>query len=122
MMRVYGRVTDPLTQAKTWEVVTTDANGFNDHVHLTALAQVLQLNLNESPFFANFGIPARESVLSQVAPDFYAAFTQQQYAQFFATLLMTKRPAERLGSPPTYDIQVITHVGVKLNKSVPIPI
>jgi hypothetical protein len=122
MMRVYGRVTNVLTKAKTWEVVTTDINGFNDLVHLTALAQVLQLNLNESPFYSNYGIPARNSVLSQVAPDFYAAFTQQQYARYFATLLITKQQSAGLGAPPTYNIQALTNVGVKLNKSVPIPI
>jgi hypothetical protein len=44
-MRVFGRTQDILTGAKTWWVVTTDVNGFNDSVYLTALAQVIKLNL-----------------------------------------------------------------------------
>jgi len=122
MMRVYGRVEDPLTKVKTWEVVTTDKNGFNDMVYITALAEVLLLNLNESPFYGNYGIPAKNSVLQQVAPDFNVSFTQQQYAGYFAALLVGKRPIpDALHTTPVYDIQVVTHAGVKLNKQVPIP-
>jgi hypothetical protein len=102
--------------------VTTDANGFNDLVYVTALAQVLQLNTNESPFYANYGIPARESVLSQVAPDINVTFIQQQYAQYFSVLLVAKRPSGGPGSPPTYDIHVLTRSGVVLRQSVVTPI
>jgi hypothetical protein len=121
MLRVYGRVTDILTGKKTWEVVTTDRQGFNDHVHITALAQVLLLNLNESPFFGNFGIPAKSSVMQQIAPDFNVSFTQQQYAGFFAALLVGKEPDPVNAEAIHYDVQVITHAGVRLNKKVPIP-
>jgi len=117
-MRTYGRIkSDPFGDKDTWVMVTTDSNGFNDHVYLTALAQTLLLNLNESPFFANYGIPAKNSVMQQVFPDFNSVFTQQQYAKFFASLLISRRN----GPTPVYDIQVITHAGVKLNKEVPIP-
>jgi hypothetical protein len=44
--------------------VTTDANGYNDAVYLTTLSQVLKLNLGESPFYANYGIPQYQSVLT----------------------------------------------------------
>lgn len=47
-MRVWGRIRDTLTGAKTWVMVQTDANGFNDMVRLTHLAQVVKLNLDES--------------------------------------------------------------------------
>jgi len=120
-MRTYGRVYEYDSEGRPskgkWQVVTTDSNGFNDMVYITALAQTLMLNLNESPFFANYGIPAKNSVMSQVFPDFNSVFTQQQYAQFFASLLIARRHTPT----PIYDIQCITHAGVKLNKAVPIP-
>jgi hypothetical protein len=119
-MRTYGRVLkDPLHPEAgfNWVVVTTTPDGYNDFVYLTALVQVLKLNLNESPFYANFGLPAKQSVLQQVFPDYYVAFTQQQFAAFFASLIVSKET----DPTPTYRINVTTHQGVKLNASVPIP-
>lgn len=109
-MRTYGRVPiDPLDPdgPKRWVVITTDANGFNDAVYLTALAQTLKLNLAESPFWANFGIPSLAAVNQQIPPDFYVAFTQAYYSQFFASLIITK---ERVAEP-TYRIDVIAQSG-----------
>lgn len=117
-MRVYGRVIDPATGKKKWVVVQTDANGSNDLVYVTALCQVLKLNLGESPFFANAGIPAQESVIQQIFPDYYLSLIQQAYAPYFASLLITRQTAN---FPPTYTVQVMTHQGVKLNRSVQIP-
>lgn len=111
-MRVYGRVlVDPRGPAdgpKKWVVVETDARGFNDAVYLTAMCQTLKLNLMESPFYANFGIPAKQSVIQQIPPDFYAIFIQQYYSQFFAALTIAKDPD---ALEPTYMIFVITHNG-----------
>lgn len=87
-------------------------------VYLTTLCQVLLLNLNESPFFADYGIPGRPSVVTQVFPDFYIVRTQQRFAQYFASLIVSKVDLP----DPTYRINVTTHQGVKLNASVPIPI
>lgn len=109
-MRTYGRTTDVLTGVKTWHVVTTDAAGFDDLVWVTTLAQVLQLNLGESPFYGNYGIPAHPSVVQQVFPDFYVLYTQQRFASKFASLLVSKLPLPE----PVYQIQVMTHQGVVL--------
>lgn len=100
-----------------WQEVTTDAQGSNDEVYLTTLCQVLLLGLNESPFYGNFGIPAQQAVLSQLPPDYYVTATQQQFAQFFASLVISRRSS----NPPTYDISVVTHQGVRLSASVAIP-
>jgi hypothetical protein len=117
-MRTYGRTVDVLTGKKTWWVVTTDTNGFNDGVYLTTLAQVCKLNLGESPFFANYGIPAHPSVVRQIYPDFYMVRTQQQFAPYFASLIMTPAPIAQGaadsddGRPvPAYNIQVLTNFG-----------
>lgn len=113
-MRTYGRATNPQTGVKTWVKVETDAHGYNDEVWLTTLAQTLKLNLGESPFFANYGIPAHASVMTQIFPDFYLAFTQQQFSQYFAALLITKESNPK----PTYNIQVTTNQGVVLMHAV----
>jgi hypothetical protein len=117
-MRTYGRTRDVLTGAKKWWLVTTDANGFNDSVYLTTLAQVCKLNLGESPFFANYGIPAHPSVVMQIYPDFYMIRTQQQFAPYFAALIITPAPIAQGsagsddGRPvPAYNISVLTNYG-----------
>jgi hypothetical protein len=116
-MRTFGRTQDVLTGKKTWWVVTTDINGFNDSVYLTALAQVLKLNLGESPFFANYGIPAHPSVVTQIFPDYYMARTQQQFAGFFASLILTSIPnaVDDDGRPaPAYNISILTNYGSRI--------
>jgi hypothetical protein len=115
-MRTYGRV--PTQTGLKWQEVTTDANGNNDLVYVTTLCQVLLLNLGESPFYATYGIPAQQSVLQQVFPDYYVALTQQLFAPYFASLLISRTNTR----PPTYQVNVTTHQGVKLNASVPIPV
>ncbi|OYV52004.1 MAG: hypothetical protein B7X10_00355 [Burkholderiales bacterium 21-58-4] len=95
----------------------TDANGYNDAVYVTALIQCLKLNLNESPFWANWGIPAQQSVVQQVFPDFYVALIQQRYAQYFASLTVTKVTS---AINPTYNIRVVTNQGAIIEASIPV--
>ena len=123
-MRTYGRVTpDPLyPDVKKWVIVETDENGFDDMVWLTTVIQTIKLNLGESPFFANYGIPAHASVMSQIAPDFYMSFTQQQYASHFMNLIIS-RQADRADEDgvlsPFYLVSVITQYGATLTATVP---
>lgn len=114
-MRTYGRVTDEFGN-KTWVQVNTDANGYNDSVYLTALCQVLKLNLGESPFYANYGIPAQQTVVTQVYPDYYVAQVQSQFASAFASLVIQRVP---FSSPPVYNVNAVTHSGAILNAQVP---
>jgi len=100
-MRTWGRVSG------VWAEVSTDANGYNDAVMLTTLVQTLRLNLGESPFYADRGIPGYQSVMQQVAPDYYVAYTQKLFAPFFAALTISKTS----NMPPTYDINVLTKSG-----------
>ena len=113
-MRVWGRIFNP-DGSYTWTNVTTDSNGNNDLVMLTALIQCLLLNLEESPFYANFGIPQIPTIMSQIYPDFYVNFIQKQYAPNFASLTIAR---VSLSNPPTYKIQAITHAGVVLGAEV----
>ena len=120
-MRIWGRVYDLDAQGRAletyeWVPVTTDPDGSNDYVYITNLIQVLKLNRQESPFFANYGIPAQLSVITQVFPDIYVFETQRQFAAFFASLIIT-----RLQAPdPTYRVDVTTHQGVKMAFEIPV--
>jgi hypothetical protein len=78
----------------------TDPN----YVQLATLVQTLRLQENESPFFANYGIPAQASIMSQIAPDAAVARTQSQFAQYFASLSVTRVAS---ATSPTYDINAI---------------
>ena len=99
-----------------WVEVDTDQNGFNDAVWLTALSQVLQLNLNESPIYGNFGIPSQQSVTTQVFPDYYVMLTQQYFAQHFLSLIISKA----LAVEPTYNVNATANPGAILVSPVPI--
>lgn len=100
-----------------WVTIETDSNGNNDEVYFTTLCQTLGLNLNESPFYSTYGIPAEQAVQQQVSPDVYVAQTQQAFAQYFRSLTITKTSSR----PPTYRVVAVTHTGVLLTGYSPPP-
>lgn len=114
-MRTYGRLFNP-DGTYTWQKITTDAYGRNDYVWLTTLVQTLKLNRNESPFYANYGIPGEQSVVQQIFPDLYVAETQAQFSQYFSSLVISKRNT----TDPEYNIFVTTNQGVPLAVTVPV--
>jgi len=113
-MRTYGRITNE-DGSKTWVVIETDANGFNDNVNLTTLAQCLKLNLGESPFFGNYGIPQYQTIMTQVMPDYYAAQTQTQFSPYFASLTITRVQGSY---PPVYNVNAVCHSGAIINSTI----
>ena len=112
-MRIWGRTTDEHGN-KTWVKVETDQNGNNDAVYLTNLVQVLKLNLGESPFFANYGVPAQRSVLTGIFPDYYTYQTQAQFTQFFVSLTVKKLQS----TTPTYNITAVTRSGAVIEEEI----
>jgi hypothetical protein len=121
-MRTYGRVFTSPTEY-FWQEVQTDPSGANDYVFLTGLIQELKLNLGESPFWGNRGIPAGPSVIQQVAPDYYVMLFQQRYAPQFLNLTIVRVPGgtDSNGKPaPTYRINATTHYGLQLEAEVPV--
>jgi hypothetical protein len=104
-------------------VVTTDANGFNDMVWLTTLAQCCKLNLGESPFFADWGIPAYASVVTQIHPTFYMTLMQQRFSGYFMNLQIqiNEDSFDADGRPaPFYTFFVLTNYGAQLAIEVPV--
>lgn len=121
-MRCWGRTYNQ-DSTYQWSEVTTDTKGYNDAVYVTALCQVLQLQLGESPFYSNYGIPAQPDIVSQIFPDYNVYLTQQRYAPYFASLKVTKVNAlnQYNVQTPVYNIQVVTQQGSVINLNVPIP-
>ena len=103
-MRIFGRLPDA-NGVLQWVVVDPSQN------YLTALAQCLLLNVNESPFWANFGIDGQQSVMSQILPTVYVQRIQQFFAPFFTSLIITLASQ----NPPTYNVAVTTLTGVQLS-------
>jgi hypothetical protein len=99
-----------------WVEVNTDHNGNDDVVWLTTLAQVLQLNLNESPMFGNYGIPAQQSIVTQILPDYYVTQTQQYFASYFLALIVTRKSK----TDPSYAVNATANPGATLMSPVPI--
>jgi hypothetical protein len=115
-MRIWGRVYSADKSSYSWVAQETDAQGNNDYVYVTNLIQVLKLSRNESPFYANYGIPAQLTLIQQIAPDLYVSQTQIQFAPFFASLTI----ARIVSDPPTYRINITTNQGVPLQLIIPV--
>lgn len=113
-MRTWGRTYNE-DGSYQWVEVTTDENGFNDSVYLTTLVQALKLNLGESPFYANYGIPQYQTIVTQVFPDYYAAQTQTQFAPYFASLTITRVQGS---FPPVYNVNAVCHSGAVINQTI----
>ena len=105
-MRTYG--VDPSTQQ--WVEVSETS-----YVWLATLAQTLRLNLGESPFYANYGIPAQNAVHTQIPPDLAINTTQVQYAPYFASLTVTSR---QIAPNPIYNINAVFLNGTIISSQV----
>lgn len=104
-----------------WVARSTDSSGNNDLLYLTALCCALQLNLNESPRYANVGVAVADSIASGVPPDIQMARIQRRYAPYFGSLVITRTSSKNGSDPPTYSAQVVTHTGVAYSARRPIP-
>jgi len=129
-MRTYGRILNnyPLNGQEStqtlqypnykWVEVDPDANGYDDYIYITSLIQTLRLNLGESPFWANFGIPAKNAVLQQLQPDYYVAFIQAYYSKFFASLIIAKQPQPLNNPTPVYNLSIVRNNGSKFSAEI----
>jgi hypothetical protein len=115
-MRAWGRPVNSDGSYGPWTAVETQANGLNDAFYITALAQVLKLNMGESPLYANAGIPQFQTIATQTYPDFYIMRIQQQYALYFASLTIARVPGT---VPPQYNVRAVTHSGAIVSQNIP---
>lgn len=117
-IRTYGRVGQVNGQGGTWTVVTPDANGETANIYLTTTIQTLKLSRNESPFWANYGIPAEQTIVSQIFPDLYVSQTQSQFSPFFSSLVLTRGPSTPPAAGPKYNVTAVSNSGAVLNAQV----
>jgi hypothetical protein len=104
-MRTYG-----VNSSGQWvEILETG------YVYLATLAQTLRLNQGESPFYVNYGIPAQNSVHTQIPPDLAVNRTQTQYAPYFANLTVVK---QQNALNPTYNISAVFQNGTTISSQV----
>lgn len=115
-MRTYGRVPDGLGNLR-WVEVSSNSPETETQVWLTTLIQNLKLIVGESPFWADWGIPAEQSVIKQIMPDFNVNLTQQRFAQYFANLSIVRTPSAR--PTPTYRVNVLTRYGSLIETDIP---
>ena len=113
-MRTYGRIKNS-DGTREWVEIQQSSSGNFEYGFVTTLIQCLKLNLGESPFYANYGIPAQRSVITQIYPDFYVTQTQQQFSPYFASLLVSKQPGT---IDPTYNVDVTFTNGTKVQQTV----
>jgi len=115
-MRAWGRTYNE-DGSYQWVVVETDPiTGDNTALRITQLIQVLKMDRGESPFYANYGIPARLSVVQSVFPDVFVFQTQAQFAPFFASLIISRLPS----TTPTYLVNIVTLNGQPISMKVPV--
>ena len=119
-MRTWGRIKNPDSDKLEWVKVETAPDGTSDAVWLTTLCQSILLNINESPFFAELGIPQQQSVANQIPPEYYAMEIQNAYSAYFASLaILRTRPIDEVDSP-TYKVNVVLKSGkTPLMKNIP---
>lgn len=104
-MRTYGR-----DENGQWYEVTIDANGFDDDIQLTTLAQCLASLTNESPFYPLHGIPAIDSVVNKTHPDYFVERIRGFFAPLFTSLTIIKQ-VDSVTNRPTYNVNVIKNSG-----------
>jgi hypothetical protein len=104
-MRSYGK-----NESGQWVEITETS-----YIWLATLAQTLRLNQGESPFYANYGIPAQNSVATQIPPDVAINRTQTQYAPHFASLTILK---SQNAPNPTYNISAVFQNGTTIQTTV----
>jgi len=77
---------DYLVTKKGEIIEITDSNLFP----LVDLINVLQTEPNEQPFWANLGIPLKQTVITKIAPDYYLDAVKNYFFQFFDNLKIDK--------------------------------
>jgi hypothetical protein len=109
-MRTYGR-----DSTGTWVQVATDAaTGDNSNVWFTTLLQNLLLNQGESPFYSKNGIPALQSVRTQMFPTIAVNSVQSYFAPYFSSLIITRNPA----TYPSYSVSAVTLQGSPISATI----
>lgn len=112
MTRVWGRETQS-DGTRTWVAFETDDNGYDDMPNFIWLQNALLLNTNESPFYADWGIPVQRTLATSVYPDYYTAQTQQRFSQYFPSCSISRISST---TDVAYSVNITTKTGVQVSQ------
>lgn len=112
MTRVWGRVHNA-NGTRTWNAYETSDSGSDDMPNFIWLQNVLLLQLNESPFYSDWGVPVHKTLATQIFPDYYMSLTQQRFAQYFASCIITRVATDQ----PEYQVSIVTKTGIKVDQT-----
>jgi len=73
-------------------------------IWVTIVKHELQLRVGESPFYADAGIPAEDSIITQQEPDYHVNNVKRRYEAKFNAFDITKVS----GQPLVYNIALTT--------------
>lgn len=82
-MRVWTRVRQS-DGTRRWQAVD------GDQANIAWLQNALLLQLGEAPFNAEWGLPIRDTLVTQVWPDYYVNLTKQRFRDTFPMLQITR--------------------------------
>ena len=111
MTRVWGRRTGA-DGTRTWEAFETDDSGYDDAPNFIWLQNVLLLNLNESPFYSDWGIQVQQTLATSVFPDYYTSLTQQRFSQYFTSCVITRVSSSSI----SYSVNITTSTGLQVSQ------
>lgn len=106
MSRVWARIHND-DGTRTWQAIETTSAGSNDNLNFIWLQNVLLLNINESPFYSDWGVPVHQTMVSQILPDYYMSLIQRRFSEYFASVIINRISA----TTPTYSISVTSATG-----------
>lgn len=117
-LRTYGRQENIDSPYGSDWVVVKSVNEDDEAVWFTDFLQALQLNLGDSPFFANIGI-SHESVFQRnIPPDVDLLNLINYYSQFFESITADKDTSQY---DPVYIIRVKFFSGGIETIKIPVP-
>lgn len=113
MTRVWGRIWNGTKTSRTWTAFETDDSGSDDLPNFIWLQNALLLRLNESPFYATWGIPVVPTLASQVNPDYYTALMQQRFSNYFSSCVISRVSSTQI----SYNVSIVTRSGITVNQT-----
>lgn len=98
-MRVWTRQHQP-DGTQQWKSVD------NKQASIAWLQNALLLQLGESHFWADWGLPVTQNIVTQIWPDYYVNLTQNRFSDYFASLRIT-HDSTSTEDNPVYQVAAI---------------
>lgn len=111
-MRIYHKIKDENTNRTKWIIITDP-----DEIYVFWLIEVLRLILGESPFSADWGIPATETIATNIYPDYYVSIVKEKFAPYFQYLSI-ERLDHNVDRAVVYKVEIIKLNGQSVSENI----